>query len=73
MGGKRKKPTIPKGHQTQMLKNKTLAVQLLSQQDLKVGIGGVRKRSSGKGGKYTAGGGADIFSEENPFAGVSFG
>ena len=36
-------------------------------------IGGVRKRSSGKKGKHTAGGGADIFSEENPFAGVSFG
>ena len=36
-------------------------------------IGGVRKIASGKRGKYTPGGGADIFSEENPFAGVSFG
>ena len=35
-------------------------------------IGGVRKRSSGKRGKHTSGGGADILSEENPFAGVSF-
>ena len=66
--------SIPKGHYTQILTNKTLAAAVVATRP-KSGktIGGVRKRSSGKRGKYTPGGGADIFSEENSFPGVSFG
>ena len=36
-------------------------------------IDGVRKWSNGKRGTQTVAGGADIFSEENTFAGVIFG
>ena len=66
--------SIPKGHHTQMLMNKTLAAAVVATRP-KSGksIGGMKKRSGGKRGKHTPGGGADIFSEENPFAGVSFG
>ena len=64
---------IPHGS-TKATKNKTLAAAVVATRR-KGGktIGGVRKRSSGKRGKYTACKEADIFSQENRFACVTFG